>query len=268
MAGRPKSIDDSKIFDVSKPGKSKPMGTSRPVIMNRGTMVKDQSVIETPEEKEMLAPPSVARRVISPVSAESEPSETAAKETNVPVTSESPEQPAREAVEKTELSADEPDKQAAQEAPGAPETDEPEAVTEETAAETPATEASKDAVAETQPDAPAESPEQPEAEAETSSTDVPAGSDSANVEALAEASEKKTHTKEDEEQAKRDAELQSLIDSKKYVVPIAHDSGKSGGHKILWVFIIVLLLAAGVYAAIDAGTIDAPVDLPYHFFPQ
>ena len=70
---------------------------------------------------------------------------------------------------------------------------------------------------------------------------------------------------EAEEQAKRDAEVQQLITSKKYFVPLAHDSSKKHTSKAPAVIILILiLLAAGAYAVVDLGLVKPGFDVPYH----
>lgn len=38
--------------------------------------------------------------------------------------------------------------------------------------------------------------------------------------------------------------------------------------KLLWITSILLVIAAGVYAAIDSGAIDTNINLPFHIFSQ
>lgn len=69
-AGRPKTIDDAKIFDVAKPGKSKPVESARPVIANRNNSVQDMTILEpsASQSQNIAFSPSVSRKIISPVS--------------------------------------------------------------------------------------------------------------------------------------------------------------------------------------------------------
>lgn len=113
-----------------------------------------------------------------------------------------------------------------------------------------------------------EEADKPEAEttAETSGA-----SDAAGVDELAKAAEsKKLAAKEAEAQVKKDEELQKLIDSKKYAVPIGHDSSATKKKTSLWLTIaalVIALLAAG-YLLVDAGVIKADVKLPVEFFKE
>lgn len=90
-------------------------------------------------------------------------------------------------------------------------------------------------------------------------------SGAAEVDALAGAAEaKKLAAKEAEEQAKRDAALQELIDSKKYFVKTSHGA-KSGGSSgwLLTGVILVLALVVGGYLLIDSGVINVGIKLPF-----
>ncbi len=276
MAGRPKSIDNSKVFDVAKPGKSKPVSTSRPVIVNHSMAVNDASVVNGPGEKsEPMQAPSTARKIIKPISISGpedekpivnkssitiipESRDEAEATVSAPATQTAPEAPTEEDISTSPEPTEEPAEEIKQEAPAVEEAEEAttETVTEE-AAET----------AEQEPAKPDEA-EEPKAEV-TSSSEIET-SESASVDALAEASEKpKVDQKVIEEEAKREAALQELIDSKKYVVPLAHDSTKSSSGKgALIALLVILLLAAGAYAAIDAKILKVNIDLPYHFFKQ
>lgn len=90
-------------------------------------------------------------------------------------------------------------------------------------------------------------------------------SDAASVEALASTAEtKKQAAKKAEEQAKREAELNELIASKKYFVPVKHGVGGSSGARLaLFLLIGILALLAGAYLLVDAGVIDLGIELPY-----
>lgn len=296
MAGRPRSIDNTKIFDVARPSSAKPMGTSRPVIVSHAAPIKDPTIISisgAEEANAKLAAPSVSRKIISPIT-ESEvpaPQETSSiavlsgveeSTATAPVVSKVNEfvlVPDAEDSAQTETGNAVADESAAQ----VPETEEhevpvsvaqnqegfeepigaPESVGDEKEASSDATiateEAPEPAVTTTDKETKSETP------AEQSS-----GSESASVDALAEASTKpKEDAKKAEEDAKKAAALQELIDSKKYFVPLAHDSTqKQGGSNAYIVLLLVIILAAGIYAAIDAKVIHTSIPLPYHLFKQ
>jgi hypothetical protein len=285
MAGRPRSIDNTKVFDVAKPGKSRPMGTSRPVIVSHAAPIKDATVINVSGSNEEAAPlsaPSVTRRVIKPIDASATPAEEtpkpASEKSTIEVVTETPptapivvktkELVVEPAADTSEAPVDEP--VVAEEVP-----ETPEVPTEETEAEaapapgTPPAEAKESQVDEgdkTEEETTEKTPE----EAEEKERGDQVGSESASVDALAEASEKpKEDQKKAEEDAKKAAALQELIDSKKYVVPLAHDSSQQGGSNGAWIALLVLIiLAAGAYALIDAKVIKTSINLPYHLFKQ
>lgn len=244
--------DDSKVMDVSKPGKGKIITTSRPVVapIASGNPSTDESASASTPVKEEVKPlaPSATHKVIQPLnSIEVKDASTEENIKIVPTTTENKEEP---------------------EAPIAQE----EAKTEQPAAEQPAAEES--AVKEEVPpaDKPAPAAENEKTSEQTASADEPESkplsSDAAGVDAVVGAAEaKKLAAKEAEEQAKRDAALQELIQSKKYFVPIGHETqqAKSGHrhHEWLMVFIIVLLagLIAG-YLLVDAGVVSTSFELP------
>lgn len=147
---------------------------------------------------------------------------------------------------------------------------------EETPEETPEPEAADEAAEEAPVEAAAETPEAtPKEEAEkpeepSPSEDKAETSDGASVDAVAgTVGSKKEAIKKAEEQAKRDAAVQELIDSKKYVVPIGHEGPKTrrtgGHHSALWLVPLLLIIAAvaAAYLLIDAGIIKSSLTLPF-----
>lgn len=272
-AGRPKSIDNSKIFDVSKPGKSQPMGTSRPVIITRGNIITDPSDVSAP-----LSPPSVSRKVISPVS---EDVDTANNDLAVKVkvndSSKSLEESMTEspAATTTEIEVKNtapnlvPD--VAQETSTLVPASETEAKSADEEVKEPSVEvtAESNEAAEAQP-TDNEEPASDEVPADSSSDEEsPVLSDSASVDALAESTtEKKEEEKQLEEQTKREAELQSLIDSGKYFVPLEHDSTAKKSSKAVLIVLIIILLAGAAYVVIDAKVVKTSITLPFHLFRQ
>lgn len=290
-AGRPKSIDNSKVFDVAKPGKSKPISTSRPVIVNHSMAVKDPSIVAGNDEPQAaLVAPSVTRKVINPITVSGPEDEVKQPaESSIVVIKDEPEEkpvdtptaPTVDKVAEEEQLVDATSKQLTSKAsvttvePVASEepkddTNEPEEVKAEETADH-AVEEPVDSVESLDAKSSSE-PSQETAEIDTTEEPVkePENSETASVDALAEASQKpKDDQKKLEEETKKDMELQALIDSRKYVVPLAHDSTKGSGHKNLAViFLVLMLLSVGAYAAIDAKLIKTNLDLPYHLFKQ
>ncbi len=91
-------------------------------------------------------------------------------------------------------------------------------------------------------------------------------SEAAEVNALAKAAEaKKLAAKEAEAQKKKEEELQQLIDSKQYVVPIGQGarSARSRSGMFVGVLLAVLVLLLAAYLLVDAGVVDPGFDLPF-----
>jgi len=90
--------------------------------------------------------------------------------------------------------------------------------------------------------------------------------DSAAIESLAgEAEAKQKNKKQDEEIAKKAAEIENLIQSKKYNLPI-HDASyrsKSLFTTLLNIILILMVLAALFVLAIDAKLINVGLELPF-----
>lgn len=181
--------DNSKpVFDVSKPNKSAPTATSRPVINLHGPIMKDPMVSDgsddapTQEAKPVV---KVGEKVIAPLNnptaAAEESADTAASET------------ADKETEKRE-------------------------------------------------------------------------SEAAVVDAVAEQTGKKKKGEPNKEDIARQAELEKMIADKKYFVPI----GQAKHRRRQWLrvmLLLLILLTAGSYLAVDANLIDLDIDLPYEFIP-
>jgi hypothetical protein len=296
MAGRPKSINNTKVFDVAKPSRAKPIGTSRPVIITHAAPVTDRTLVEQKPAEKALAAPSAVRKIIKPVSMDQEDGDVLPAEKTAPLVVAAKTSKPQKIVDDSEAVAVTVKTTPTTESTAQPATDEPkpedvsetalepEAPAEEarvtqpnTSSEANSTEESakqsETTTPEEQPDESAE--EKPEGttdegDAQTAETADTAGSEAAGVDALAEASQKsKQEQKAAEEQTKKDAALQELINSKKYFVPLAHDSTSAKKHTGIWIFLLVLILAAGgAYAAIDAKLVKTDISLPHHFFKQ
>lgn len=112
----------------------------------------------------------------------------------------------------------------------------------------------------------ADQSEEKPAETKTEFQEEPSSeaSDAAGVDTLAASAEtKKQAAKKAEEQAKRDAELEELIASKKYAVPIKHGvgSGASGVRLFIIGIVIVAVLLAGAYMLMQAGVFGSDFNL-------
>ncbi len=212
-------VDDSKVMDVSKPGKGKIVTTSRPVVapVASDTYKKADNASPVMPDTEEAKPlvPSAAKKVIQPLTEDEKPAESASSS---------------EAADGSSAQAE------------SVQTDNPEQKTSE-----------EKAPAESKP-----------ADA------APEDSDAAGVDALAESvNSKKEAAKKAEEQAKKDAEVQALIDSKKYVVPIGHDgpgnkkAGKKGSGLLLTLILLIVIALTTAYLLIDAEVIDIGYEVPF-----
>ena len=221
----PAKKSEPKIMDVSKPGKSAPPRTSRPVIVGHGPMAKDSTVVEEVKEPDTLNEPAVApstsHKKIVPLGDSEKPADAPAEE------------PKPDEVKPEEKQPD------------------------EVAAEPPKEESPKE-------EPPKEEPANEKSDEDKGESD---SSDSGAVDAMAEQAEaKKKADKEAEAAIAKQQEIQKLVDSKKYNVPIGHDSTKKGGSKVaLILLLVILVLAAGAYLAADAGVVKVNgFDVPYH----
>jgi hypothetical protein len=258
--------DDNKVMDVSKPGKGKIIMNSRPVVApivsNVGATeaVGAASSATSPEEEvsEPLAP-SASHRVIQPLSSNIEVTDESTEESinvtnSAPADSEptsAPEVSAEQVAETSKPQPAESNSAVKESIPPSSEKPVPKPIVPKPIEEKPKSE--------------------PQPKVETKSADSPASSDAAGVDAMAGAAEaKKLTAQETEEQARRDAAVKELINSKKYVVPINHDSAKTNGsgkhHE--WLMVLIILILAGLiagYLLVDAGVISTSIKLPYEF---
>ena len=88
-------------------------------------------------------------------------------------------------------------------------------------------------------------------------------SDSGAVDAIADEVKTKAQAKKlSEEEAKKKAELQKIVDSKKYFVPINESAvgGSKGVKIILYILVSLVLLGIALNFAIDAGVIDVGIE--------
>lgn len=195
--------NNKQVMDVSKPGKTAPTASAKPVIVGHGPMVQDPMV--TPEaspEAELATPEQATPEVSSPA---------AGKKVITPLT---------ESDKVTETSVDEPVAEVAEVPQEEPKLEEPEQVTEET-------------------------------------------TESAVVDAVIDqVGSKKKEDIVSEEDRKKQEHIDTLIEEKKYFVPIGKTHGKSGG-VILIITLLLLLVLIGLLAAIDAELIDAGFTLPF-----
>lgn len=93
----------------------------------------------------------------------------------------------------------------------------------------------------------------------------PSTSESAAIDSLATNAEaKKASSKTAEEEQKKAEKIQELVNSKKYYVPIVEGGHKASSQRFAtWLLLFLLVVAIGVYLAIDAGYIDIGISLPF-----
>lgn len=127
--------------------------------------------------------------------------------------------------------------------------------------EPPASSAAEDKTA-TAPPEEAEAPEP----AKEDLSQQPQTSDEAAIDALAsQTTAKREQQKTDEAAARKKAEIDQLITSKKYHLPI-HDPVYGGSSSFTWFInsiLIIMVLAAAAVLAHDAGYVDLGIDLPF-----
>ena len=297
-----KSVNnDKKVMDISKPGKGKVVATSRPVVapITSNTEAETAPEISSPSAaRKVIQPITPADELIGEES--KEPKKAPAKATSIKIITNTPEdneepvevKPVEEDKPVPETSEEPAPEEPKEEPKEEPEKEETPAEPEAPAAETPEPDAQEE-VPQEEPEQPAETP--PELKPEPVSEEKPpveppapadapkpaepkdappaeaappvpdAGSDSANVDAIAQSAEtKKEAARKAEEKAKKDAELQNLIDSKQYFVPIGHHAAATKKGRGLIVFLAVLIAVIVVaYLAVDSELVDVGLKLPY-----
>lgn len=92
-------------------------------------------------------------------------------------------------------------------------------------------------------------------------------SESAAIDSVATSAEaRKNAAKESEDEQKKSEKIQELVTSKQYFVPIVEGGHKASSQRFAsWLLLLLLLIAIGVYLAIDAGYLDVGVSLPFDF---
>lgn len=222
-ADKPKK--PSQFMDVSKPGKSTPTASSRPIIVGHKPEVRDPMVTEESDvsaQEQVIDVKRTAPKVITPLESESQQ-----QDDNNPT---SPDSSSVTAVDDTPKEA--------------PLVDEaPESVTP----------ASLDS------NVPSKEPKK-----EKDSNDKGSSVINAVVGQATKNKDKKTDKKIDELE-KRQAEIEKLIEDKKYFVHTTQVTKKQ--RKTRWIALLILLIIAiGAYLAIDAQVVKNNYKLPYEFF--
>lgn len=186
------SSNNKPVFDVSKPGKSAPSATSRPVIVNHGPMMKDPMVSDPDDtdkkDDKPTAATSESRKIIAPPS---------------------------------DLEKEEPASE-----------------------DTPAT------------------------ESEDSKADKKKSAEQAVVDAVVDQAGKKKKSQPTEEELAKQIEVEKLIESKKYFVPIGEVTRRRNARRLMIGLVAFVLIGlVGSYLAVDAKLLDIGVDLPFNIIP-
>lgn len=230
-----KTDEPKKLFDVVKPGKTAASPTSKPIIVTNRPVLKDPMMvvdsIPNASDEKQEAPGKLSKRVrIEPLSDEES------------LKSDEPSEPAEE-------------KKTAQPEPDTAEHDTEKLESDQPSELTPQAEAGAPAELE----APKPETEQPDA------TDEEAGT--AQVEQATSADEDKAA----KELAKHQAAIEKLVENRTYYLPVnAVAKRRTKRHVALGVLLIIILAAAWVDIALDAGIIhlDGVKAVTHFFSPQ
>lgn len=248
------------MSDISRPGKSKPSPTSRPIITTNHSLLKDPMMSDKsddgeskgPEEKIDLskAQAPVIKPLESPDVATTESSSEAAKTPQSSADAASQED-SENARSQESVSVDESQPaQTTTEDPGSPEDT---AVADAPDIPTPETEASDQA-------------QLPQADEAAPSTETPSSATPQNGPPPPDAKKREDEAKA-AAKAKHDEAIQRLADSKKYELPIKSSEQRMNKMRILVIIAVVVLALAWLDLAMDAGIIHVGgLHAPTHFF--
>lgn len=228
------------VMDVSKPGKSTPSASSKPVIVGHKPTVQDPMVTkerDMPEESEehKIEVKRTAPKVIAPLAD--------TKETETDTEEAAGEEAAAEESAEPSAEADAPNQSVENVDEGEPEPDEQ--------------------------SQPAESDEV----ADTKAKDTGSSSRSEKPSKTKDAKDNKKGEKDDktdkeaEEVKKRLAEVEKLVDEKKYFVHTSQGTKKQR-RRTRTGLLIILVLLVGTYLALDAQLIKNNLQLPFEFFKE
>lgn len=239
--GLPKSM---KAFDIVPQNKTMPSQSSKPVIVSTRKIVKDPMVNATDAAVDEKKPEKKAttKIVIQPLHDDvSADEDTPSAEDAAPALAE-PEAEAATTIEAIEPEANEVPEFTLSEQP------QPEQKTEDTE---PSPEAEATA------SEPEEKVEAPAEKNNDNSEQSPAdNAPSAEVDEITKkANETKLASKELEEAEKRQKEMEALIESKQYFVPI-NAVKKRKSKRLVWTLLFLIILALAAIAALDAGLTD------------
>jgi hypothetical protein len=249
-ASNDKPADKKQVFDVAKPGKTPPTSTSRPIIVTHQSMVKDPTLVEDSSAEKPAKTTSIT------VNSAEESTETAPPVTKATMThGEKVIQPLDETKQESGSEA-EAEPQPKEEIAKAAENEEPEEQAEE----------------QQEPEAQSvsEAKESDAGEATESEESATAGDEtSSDIDATAaETGERNAKNKVDEKALQEEQEhtdaVTKLIEDKTYFVKVGEVRRKRRSRNTA-ILLIILILLAGTYLAVDAGLVKTDINLPYDF---
>lgn len=240
-----------KVFDVAKPGTSKPDIGSKPMIVGHKSMASDPMMREAESEnadgKEVSGAPKVSSSKIKIQPLTEQESEAVTESTK-------PEPEAAETVVETSVKIDEQatvDSAETAEPPSADSKGESSEEVEEQPEKTLPKETLK--------------PVQPKEEAE-----VDAKSDEKSADEKPKENAKLDGKDDAVDPAviasEREENLRKIIDSKKYRLNIKETKDRSSKNTIFAALLVLVLGLAGLYALVDMGKLNIGVDVPFHLF--
>lgn len=270
---------DKKIFDVAKPGKSAPTASGKPIIITNRPILKDPMVVDKSGQDTAtatpLAPSKPSTRIkISPLDdalkeelatpTSTDEGEVPAEKSDAELTPAAVEEGATIPTESEVTATPEVKTETTEVPPAAEATDAPapSESAEPAANEAPAEKPAEDTTPATE--------EQPTAAAEEAVATEAAPADNTTTEGDAQKPLSKADEEAARKEAERQAELQKLIDSKKFYLPIDRKGKRrTKWHVALGVIFIVVLAVAWVDIALDSGMVHvAGVKSYTHFFSK
>jgi hypothetical protein len=234
-----KDVANPGVFDVSKPGKSAPTATAKPIIVTNRPMLQDPMVVE--ESGKETESPAKAKVTIQPITITS--ADDAESDDKITVTT-------------SETKSEEPKQEPTE--PVAPPQPKP-------AAEVAAPAERPDEVA------PVEEPKPepvPVPDKEKAEEPAPEGTEEVTDKPLAPGEEDAAAKKAEEEKAEHEAAISKLVENQQYFLPINSVEGRKTKRFIaLGILLILVLGVAWVDIALDAGLVHiGGLKAVTHFF--
>lgn len=296
MPKKPTKPEDKNVMDVSRPGKSAPSASSRPIIVSRKPIIQDPMVREN--SGDVPGPPTIStketrlrnlgRNKGSTISIDSEgemkneteddksSEDVLLPPTEIPTTTaKAVEEPAPEPLLPAVKEIVEPENIKSR--PDRPVQEEPEATKEKEAKPTeekriepdkPAEDSKKatDEPEDTSKDEKEESSEDDDTEQQNKQAE---GQDGIVDELAKQAMSKKQKQQEEKDQQNKSEQMDKLIAEKKYFLPIGQVTRRKKNRTALLVLILIIILAAvGANFAVDAGLVKTNIKPLTNVFPD